>query len=199
MVNQSGLNQKKKKIAGYIRCSTDHQNTELQRREILEYCERRGWQVYRLYEDYGLSGTNGNRPALKEMLKDARSKRFDVVLCFKMDRLCRSLRDLVVTLQELTELDVEFVAIKDQIDMTTASGRLMTHLLGAFAEFESSLIRERVMSGLANARAKGKKLGRPRRIDINQVHELRQQGMSLGQIGKIVGATRSAVSKSLRK
>ena len=99
------------------------------------------------------------------MLKDARSKRFDVVLCFKMDRLCRSLRDLVITLQDLTELGVEFVAIKDQIDLTTASGRLMTHLLGAFAEFEASLIRERVMSGLANAKAKGKKLGRPRTIN----------------------------------
>lgn len=195
----NSTNTKKMKVAGYIRCSTELQNTELQRREILEYCDRRGWQVYRLYEDFGLSGTNGNRPALKEMLRDSKSKKFDVVLCFKMDRLCRSLRDLVMTLQELNEMGIEFVAIRDQIDLTTASGRLMTHLLGAFAEFEANLIRERVMSGLQNAKAKGKTLGRPRSINIEQVQELRKQGMSLGQIAKIVGATRSAVSKTLRK
>lgn len=193
------VTQKKKKIAAYIRVSTDQQTTELQRREILEYCERRGWNVYRIYEDFGLSGTNGNRPALKEMLKDAQTRRFDVVMCWKMDRLFRSLKDLVITLQNLADLQVEFVSLKENIDLTTSSGRLLMQIIGAMGEFEASLIKERVMAGLANARAKGKKLGRPRHINLEQVHELRNQGMSLGQISKIVGATRSAVSKALRK
>ena len=199
MVNQSGTNQKKKKIAAYIRVSTDQQTTELQRRELLEFIEKRGWQVYRIYEDFGLSGTNGNRPALKELLKDAKSKRFDVVMCWKMDRLFRSLKDLIITLQDFSELGIEFVALKENIDLTTSSGRLLMQIIGAMGEFEASLIRERVMSGLANARAKGKKLGRPRHIDRERAHELRNHGMSLGQISKIVGATRSAVSKALRK
>lgn len=199
MVNQSGLNQKKKKIAVYIRVSTDQQTTELQRRELLEFIERRGWQVFRIYEDFGISGTHGNRPALREMLRDSRSKRFDVVMCWKMDRLFRSLKDLVVTLQELSDLGIEFVAIKENIDLTTSSGRLLMQIIGAMGEFEANLIKERVLAGLANARAKGKKLGRPRHIDRERAHELRNQGMSLGQISKIVGATRSAVSKALRK
>lgn len=199
MVNQSGINQKKKKIAIYIRVSTDQQTTDLQRRELLEFVERRGWQVFRIYEDFGISGTHGNRPALREMLRDSRSKRFDVVMCWKMDRLFRSLKDLVITLQELSELGIEFVALKEDIDVTTSSGKLLMQIIGAMGEFEASLIRERVLAGLANARAKGKRLGRPRQIDVERVHQLRQQGFSLGQISKEMGCTRSAVSKSLKK
>ena len=199
MVNQNRINQKKKKIAIYVRVSTDHQATDLQRSELLEFVERRGWHVFRIYEDFGISGTHGNRPALRELLRDSRSKKFDVVICWKMDRLFRSLKDLVVTLQEFSELGIEFIALKENIDLTTSSGRLLMQIIGAMGEFEASLIRERVLAGLANAKAKGKKLGRPRCIDVAKVHELRQQGFSLGQISKEVGCTRSAVSKSLRK
>ncbi|WP_413569183.1 recombinase family protein [Bdellovibrio sp. HCB117] len=187
-----------KRIAIYLRVSTQGQNTELQVAEIQSFLAARGWRNYQVYEDK-CTGTTATRPALKELLKNARLRRHDIIVCWKMDRLFRSLKDLVGTLQEFDELGIEFISLKDSIDMTTASGRLMTHLLAAFAEFEASLINERVMAGLENARRKGKILGRPKIINSEQVLLLRGQGLSLSQIAERLKVTKSAVSKTLKK
>ncbi len=186
------------KVAIYLRVSTTDQSTEIQHNEIISFVESRGWIIYKIYEDKE-SGTKSNRPALRLLLQAVHQRQVDVVVCWKLDRLFRSLKDLVTMLQEFSELGVTFVALRDQIDMTTASGRLMTHLLGAFAEFEASLIRERVRAGIANARRKGVKLGRPRSIDMDRALTLRQQGLSLSEIAKELGTTKSGVSKTLSK
>ena len=138
-------------VAIYLRVSTQDQSTEIQRHELISFVGSRGWGEPKVYEDKE-SGTTIKRPALQQLLTDARARRVDVIVCWKLDRLFRSLGDLVAVLKELEELGVLFISMRDQIDMTTSAGRLMTHLLGAFAEFEASLIRERVRAGLANAK-----------------------------------------------
>ena len=130
-------------VAIYLRVSTQDQSTEIQRHELISFVGSRGWGEPKVYEDKE-SSTTIKRPALQQLLTDARARRVDVIVCWKLDRLFRSLGDLVAVLKELEELGVLFISMRDQIDMTTSAGRLMTHLLGAFAEFEASLIRERV-------------------------------------------------------
>lgn len=187
-----------KRIGIYLRVSTIGQSTELQRKEIENYLSARGWTNWVIYEDK-LTGTTNQRPALRQMMKDAKERKLDLIICWKMDRLFRSLKDLVTTLQELSDLGVEFVSLKDQIDLTTASGRLMTHLLAAFAEFEASLIKERVCAGLANAKRNGIILGRPAVINKSEVLRLKEQGLSLSEIAVQINKTKSAVSKTLKK
>lgn len=187
-----------KRVAVYFRVSTLEQSTELQKIEIQRYLEARNWPSALVYEDKA-TGTNINRPELKRLLADARQRKFDLIVCWKLDRLFRSLTDLVVTLQELQELGIEFISLKENIDLTTASGRLLMQLMGAMAEFEASLIRERVCAGLRAARAKGTRLGRPPSIDYDEVLKLRKQNKSLGQIAMLLGITKGGVSKSLKK
>lgn len=188
----------KQRVAIYLRVSTLDQSTELQRHEITAYVHARSWDIFHIYEDKE-SGTTQKRPALQSMLSAVRARKVDTVICWKLDRLFRSMRDLVTTLHEFQDLGVTFISIKDQIDQTTSTGRLLTHLLGAFAEFEANLIRERVRAGLANAKRKGVKLGRPKTIDIDRVIELRRAGKSLSKIAEIMGVTKSGVSKTLSK
>jgi len=184
------------RAALYLRVSTQDQSCELQRRELLAFAEARGWNVVEVFEDKA-TGTNGNRPQLKAMLAQARARRIDLVIAWKLDRLFRSLKDLVVTLQDLSEVGVGFISLKDNIDMTTSSGRLMTHLLGAFAEFEASLIRERVRAGLAHAKAKGKRLGRPKTRNDAQIQSLRGSKLSIREIARRLGISKGAVQRAL--
>jgi DNA invertase Pin-like site-specific DNA recombinase len=128
----------------------------------------------------------------------ARSRQVDVVIVTKFDRFARSLKHLITMLEELRDLDVAFVSTGDQIDFSTASGRLMFHLLAAFGEFELSLIRERTLAGLAYARLKGKKLGRPRSRDYEAIVKLREKGLSYSQIQKHLGCERSTIYRALR-
>jgi len=186
------------RIGVYLRVSTQDQNTDLQIKEIQTYLKARNWSDYAIYEDKA-SGTHSNRPQLKQLLSDTRQRKLDVVICWKLDRFFRSLKDLVITLQELGELGVSFISLRDQVDLSTSSGRLMLHMLGAFAEFEASLIRERVKAGIAAAKAKGKRLGRPSRVDPALILRLRSTGKSLSEIGKEVGLTKSGVHKILSK
>jgi len=187
-----------KRCVAYLRVSTQDQSCEIQREEIKNYINYRGWVLIESHEDKA-TGTNGNRPQLQALLKAAKSRVFDVVVVWKLDRFFRSLKDIVTTLHEFTELGIEFISIKDQIDLTTSSGRLMTHMIAAFAEFEASLIKERVMAGLENAKRKGTILGRPKQIDESLAWQLRQQGFSLNQIAKRIGASKAGVYKTLSK
>lgn len=185
-----------KRVAVYLRVSTQDQSTDLQRREIEAYIASRHWPKPTFYEDKA-SGTHANRPMLKALLNDSRQRKVDVIVTWKLDRFFRSLKDLVVTLQELDELGIAYISLKDQIDMTTSSGRLMLHMVGAFAEFEASLIKERVRSGLQNAKARGKILGRPKKIAYDKIRCLRAQGLSIRAIAKELGISTGPVQSAL--
>ena len=182
-----------KRIALYVRVSTSDQSTELQIRELTQFVQARGWPHPKIYEDKA-TGTNGNRPQLKQLLSDARQRKLDIVIIWKLDRLFRSLKDLISSLHEFTELGVDFISLKDNIDLTTSSGRLMMHMLGAFAEFEASLIKERVKAGLRNAKAKGKRLGRPQLRNDDRIIELRAKGKTIRQIAEALNVSKSTVA-----
>ncbi len=178
------------RIALYARVSTSggHQDPEMQLRELREYADRRRWEIFETYTDAGFSGSKDSRPALNRLMADACSRRLDAILVWKLDRFGRSLHHLVNALAELEALGVAFISLKDNLDLSTPSGRLMFQIIGAMAEFERALIQERVRAGLRNARAKGKRLGRPR-ADLSpiQVAALRASGASLRAIAKELG------------
>ena len=174
------------RVAIYARVSTlNGQNPEMQLAELREYAVRRGWQVTGEYVDEGISGAKESRPALNRLMADAQERRFDAVLVWKIDRFGRSLRHLVNALAELAAYGVAFVSLRDHLDLSTPSGRLMFQIIGAMAEFERALIQERVRSGLRNARARGKRLGRPRvQVDSAQVAAMRAAGVSWQRIAE---------------
>ena len=153
-----------KRAAIYVRVSTDKQTVENQLRELRQIAERRGWEVVKEYDDAGISGSKGrnDRPGLDEMLKDAQRRRFDVVMAWAIDRLGRSLIDLLGTIQQLESCGVDLYLDQQAIDTTTPTGRLMFQITGAFAEFERSMIRQRIRAGLRRAVEAGKQLGRPK-------------------------------------
>src|SRR5215475_12518567 len=153
-----------KRAAIYVRVSTDKQRVENQLRELRQIAERRGWQVVEEYQDAGISGAKGRdqRPGLDRMLKDASKRRFDVVMAWAIDRLGRSLIDLLGTIQGLEAASVDLFLEQQAIDTTTPAGKLMFQVTGAFAEFERSMIRQRVRAGLRRAVEQGKQLGRPK-------------------------------------
>jgi DNA invertase Pin-like site-specific DNA recombinase len=188
------------RAAIYARVSTTNhgQDPSVQTRELREYCERRGWEISGEYVDAGISGSKDSRPELNRLMADAHKRRFDGVCVWKLDRFGRSLRHLVNALADLESLGVSFISIKDNLDLATPSGRLMFQIIGAMAEFERSLIQERVKAGLRNARAKGRKLGRPRlNVDAVKIGSLRSQGRSVREIAAELGYSRSLVHKTL--
>jgi len=170
------------KTALYARVSTGNgqQDPEMQLAELRQFAAARGWTVAGEYIDQGVSGSKDRRPQLDRLMTAARQRKIDVILVWKLDRFARSLKHLVCALSDFESLGVQFVALRDNLDLTTPAGRLMTQMIGAFAEFERSLIQERVRAGLRNARAKGKRLGRPQRTDVTagQIRELREAGKS---------------------
>lgn len=153
-----------KRIAIYSRVSTDDQTTENQERELREIADRMGWQVVEVYTDQGISGAKkrDQRPAFNAMCKDAARRKFDLVAAWSVDRLGRSLQDLVEFLSDLHALSIDLYLHQQGIDTTTPSGKAMFQMMGVFAEFERAMIRDRVKSGMARARAQGKHVGRPK-------------------------------------
>jgi len=155
----------------------------MQLAELREYAGRRGWEIVDEFTDQGVSGCRESRPALNRLMSGACRRRFDAILVWKIDRFGRSLKHLVNALAELAALGVVFISLRDNLDLSTPSGRLMFQIIGAMAEFERALIQERVRAGLRNARAKGRRLGRPRVIvDASRIATLRTQGRSWAQI-----------------
>lgn len=185
-----------KRAALYLRISSLDQKTDLQADELIPYVERRGWTLYRVFEDK-ISGTTNSRPQLNQLMLDARERKFDVLVIWKLDRLFRSLKNLVITLDEFKDLGIELVSLKDNLDLTTSAGRLLMQIIGAMAEFEHSLIKARTKAGLEAARKRGTKLGRPQQINHQKVLELRSQGLSLKAISRLLGCSKTAVHKIL--
>ena len=155
------LAQRKRNAALYVRVSTDGQTIENQVRELRQIAERRGWEIVETYSDAGISGAKGRdkRPGLDRMLNDAKRRKFDVVMAWAIDRLGRSLIDLLGTIQELEAVGVDLFLEQQAIDTTTPAGKLMFQVCGAFAEFERSMIRQRVKLGLKRAVAQGSNRG----------------------------------------
>src|SRR5438445_6562326 len=163
------------RAALYGRVSTLDQEPENQLAELRRYTGARGWTTAE-YVDRGVSGAKDRRPALDQLLVDARRRRFDVIVCWRLDRLGRNLRHLITLLDDLQALGVAFVSLAEGIDATTPAGKLQLHILAAIAEFERERIRERVLAGLQRAKAHGRRLGRPRREVPSTVRQLVESG-----------------------
>ena len=190
----------KKTVGIYARVSTDRQTVDMQIHELKEYIKRRGWNLYREFIDQGYSGSDTKRPAFQDMMNEAKKRKFDVLLVWKLDRLSRSMKDLVMVLNELGGLGIDFVSYDNNLDTSTPTGKLVFHVIGAVAEFEKDIIKERVKAGLENAKRKGKKLGRPGVGDsvIEEAKVLRGEGKSFRTIGKQLGISEGVVRQRLK-
>ena len=191
-----------KRAALYVRVSTDQQTVENQIHELKQVAERRGWQVVEIYRDAGISGSKGRdqRPGLDTMLKDASRRKFDVVMAWAIDRVGRSLIDLLDTIKHLEAVGVDLYLDQQNIDTTTPMGKLLFQVTGAFAEFERSMIRQRVKAGLRRAVAQGVKLGRPgggpKKLALARV-EL-AKGTGINKVARLVGLGTGTVHKLKR-
>lgn len=174
----------------YARVSTLDQEPENQLDELRRYAEARGWSATE-YIDRGVSGGKDRRPAHDQLVRDARRRRFDVLVVWRLDRLGRNLRHLITFLEELQALGVEFVSLAEGIDATTPAGKLQMHILGAIAEFERERIQERVRAGLARARAQGTRLGRPRKAPAT----VAIPGGSVREAARIWGVSKSTAAR----
>lgn len=191
-----------KRAAIYLRVSTDQQTTENQRIELERVAEQRGWQITAVYEDAGISGAKGRdrRPGFDQLCKDMTRCKFDLVAAWSVDRLGRSLQDLIGFLSDLQGAGRDLYLHQQAIDTTTPSGRAMFQMLGVFAEFERAMIRERVNAGLARAKAKGVKLGRrPVSSKIEaRILELRATGIGILKIARQLGIGTSVVQRVVK-
>jgi len=189
------------RVGIYARVSTlIGQSPEMQLAELRQYASRRGWEIYGEYVDSGISGSKESRPELNRLMSDVHLRRFDVVLCWKVDRFGRSLKHLVNALADLDSYGVAFVSLRDNLDLSTPSGRLMFQIIGAMAEFERSLIQERVRAGLRNAKLRGKILGRPpMTLDRERIARLRASGASIREISTQLEVSTATIHKALRR
>jgi len=182
------------RVAIYARVSTDEQTTENQVFELEKVAKRMGWTVTEVYADT-ISGAKSKRPQLDKLMQAIMRKEIDMVMVWSVDRLGRSLQHLTTLLSDIHSKGVELYLHQQGIDTTTPSGKMMFQLCGVFAEFERSLIRERVLAGLERARSQGKRLGRPPvpPITVTKIKRLREEGLSLRKIAKQVGLSTSKV------
>jgi DNA invertase Pin-like site-specific DNA recombinase len=189
------------RVALYARVSTLHgQNPETQLIELREYASRREWKVEGEYVDAGVSGSKDSRPSLNRLMAHAHQRRFDGILVWKLDRFGRSLKHLVTAIAELEALGVTFVSFKDNWDLSTPSGRLMFQIVGAMAEFERELIRERIKAGMHRRRLEGLPMGRaPLAIDRLALVRDRSSGLSLTVVAKKYGVSRASVVRFTRE
>ena len=186
------------RVAIYARVSTLDQSTDSQLLDLRRYVSERGWHSFREYCDNGISGTTDSRPALSQLMNDARKRRFDMVLVWRFDRFARSTRHLINALEEFKNLGIDFVSYQENIDTSSPLGSAIFTIISAVAQLERDIIAERVKAGLRKAVANGKKLGRPKLdVDVEEVHRLRAKGLSLRAIAKATGISRTTVSDLL--
>jgi DNA invertase Pin-like site-specific DNA recombinase len=190
---------KAKRVAIYVRVSTTEQDTEGQETELREYVDRRGW-AYEVYRDKGQSGAKSSRPELTRLLADLRKRKVDIVVVWALDRLARSLRQLLEIAEQCQSLGVDLVSLRQNMDTTLPAGRLTFQILGAVAEFEREMLRERVKAGMAQARRTGKRMGRPalrcfNPSDVERLRALRSKGTSVRRLAKDFGTTQWMVAK----
>jgi DNA invertase Pin-like site-specific DNA recombinase len=189
------------RAAIYARVSTSNgQDPHMQIRELREYCERRDWSVEGEYVDTGISGAKEHRPQLDTLLVVCRKRRVDAVVVYRYDRFARSLRQLVNALEEFRSLGIEFISLHEGVDTSTPNGRLVFGIFASIAEFERELIRDRVKSGIAAAKSRGKRLGRPRvSVDAARIAGLRASGLSWPKIAAELGVSVGTVYQAAQK
>ena len=189
------------KVALYARVSTKNngQDPETQLLALRDYAKARKLEVFAEYVDIGISGAKDSRPALNQLMADARKRRFDAVLVARFDRFARSTRHLVLALEEFNALGVDFISLSESVDTSTPMGKMVYVVIAAVAELERSLIRERVVMGLQRAKAQGKRLGRPRGSaqDVDKVKKLKSEGLSVRQIAEALQTSKSTVARLL--
>jgi DNA invertase Pin-like site-specific DNA recombinase len=178
------------RVALYARVSTNDQRLDLQLDELREFCRRRGWLIAGEFIDKGVSGSKRKRPGLERLLEEARRHRFDVVGTWKLDRLARSVSHLLLLKEEFDALGIDFFSLTETLDTATPQGRMIFTILGAVAEFERDLIRERIRAGMHAAKARGKKMGRPCLTPspekVEELRQLRRRGLSIRQLARVV-------------
>ena len=188
------------RAAIYARVSTRNgQNPEMQVEELRAYCNRRQWEIAGEFVDNGISGAREQRPALDRLLADCRKRLVDAVIVYRYDRFARSLRQLVNALEEFRVLGVDFISLHEGVDTSTPNGRLVFGIFASIAEFERELIRDRVRSGIAAAKARGKRLGRPRAtVDAHRIVTLRAQGCSWRSIADEMGIGKGTAQRAFQ-
>jgi len=188
------------KVALYARVSTEGQDPEVQLAALRAHAAQRGWEVVEEFEDRGFSGTKERRPALERLMKNAWAGSFQAVLVWRFDRFARSVKHLIAALETFRTLKVDFISLQEQFDTSTPIGQAMFTIIGAMAQLERDIIRERVKAGLERARARGVRLGRPTaQVEPGEILRLRGQGVSIGEIARRVRASRSTVRRRLRE
>ena len=189
-----------KRAAIYARVSTSDQSAQMQLDVLREYAQRRGLKIVDEYVDHGISGAKQSRPELDRLMDHAKKLKFDIVLVYRFDRFARSVKHLVVALEEFSSLGIEFLSYSENLDTSTPMGKAMFSIIGALSELERNIIVERSKEGQRRARARGKHVGRPRKdVDSDMVVFLRDKGMSLRAIGEKVGVSTTIVSRVLRE
>jgi DNA invertase Pin-like site-specific DNA recombinase len=188
-----------KRAALYMRVSTKGhgQTTETQALALREYAAHRGFTIAEEYRDEGISGSKDSRPALDRLMKDARARKFDLVIVARFDRFARSVSHLLRALEEFNHVGVDFVSLSESIDTSTPMGKMIFTVLGAVAELERNLIKERVQMGISRARKQGKQLGRPARIFDKEKARLMAQSMSTREVSRKLGVSRGVVQRAL--
>ena len=183
----------------YMRVSTkgQGQTTDTQALALREYAQRRGFEEIQEYRDEGISGSKDSRPALDRLMKDARAGKFDVVIVARFDRFARSVSHLLRALEEFNHLGVDFVSLSESIDTSTPMGKMIFTVLGAVAELERNLIKERVQMGISRARKQGKQLGRPKRIFDREKAQMLIRTMSIREAARRLGVSRGVIERAL--
>ncbi len=189
-----------KKVALYVRVSTKDQNVDMQLNDLERYSNERSLNVFKVYKDNGVSGTKESRPALTELMNDAKKRKFDIVLVWRFDRFARSTKHLVNALYEFRNLGIDFISYQENIDTSSPLGEAIFTIISAMAKLERDIIAERVKGGLRKAKANGKQLGRPKsEVDTDKIVEYRRQNKSIRQIARELGLSNNLVFRTLQK
>ena len=186
-----------KRVGVYCRVSTDTQNVEMQLNQLRPYVAQRGFEIFKEYIDVGQSGAKEQRPQLNELMDAARKRLFDVVLVYRFDRFARSSKMLALALNEFQSLGIDFISYSENIDTSSPMGKAMFTIISAMAELERSIIAERVTAGIANARKKGKILGRPVTRDDSAILKLREEGHSIRKIASLLQTSIASVQRGI--
>ncbi len=188
-----------KRVALYVRVSTKDQSVDMQLNDLERYSKERGFKVFKIYNDNGVSGTKESRPALSELMNDAKKRKFDIVLVWRFDRFARSTKHLVNALYEFRNLGIDFISYQENIDTSSPLGEAIFTIISAMAKLERDIIAERVKGGLRKAKANGKRLGRPKNeVDTKKVIEYRKQNKSIRQIANELNLSKGAVQRTLK-
>ncbi len=187
------------RVALYTRVSTREQSDEMQARELRAYCVARNLAIAGEYSDIGWSGAREKRPGLDRLMDAARKRQFDAVLVWRFDRFARSVRHLLAALEEFRNLGIQFISYQENLDTSSPLGQALFTIVAAVAQLERDLIRERVRAGIGNARAKGVRLGRPRRmLDVELARMLQADGRGLREIARLMNIGRGTLARALR-